>query len=214
MFRYLLFDLDGTLTDPYEGITNSVAYALGKFGISVDDKRKLIPFIGPPLYESFVNFYGFTAENAEKAVALYREYFSVKGIYENAVCSGIPEVLSAFRSRGKKLIVATSKPEKFALRILKKFGLSRYFDFVAGATMDSSRVSKSDVVAYALEAANVVNRDEAVMIGDREYDIIGAKNNGISSVGVLYGYGTKEELISAGANYIAASPLELLTTIC
>lgn len=213
MYKYLLFDLDGTLTEPFEGITNSVVYALNKFGIEVTDKRTLISFIGPPLVESFEVRYGFDNAKALKAVEYYREYFADKGIYENAVYDGIIPLLNSLKEHGKILILATSKPERFAKRILIHFGLESYFDYVAGATMDSSRVNKADVVRYALETCGISDLSEALMIGDREHDVLGAKSNSIKSLGVLYGYGSRSELQSAGADYIVDNPQEILKIV-
>lgn len=210
MFDLLLFDLDGTLTEPYEGITNSVAYALAKFGITVEDRRTLTAFIGPPLVESFARFYGFGEEDSLKAVTYYREYFSERGIFENAVYADIPAVLETLKARGKRLAVATSKPQAFAERILEKFSLGSYFEVVAGASMDSSRIRKGDVVRYALSLCNPDDKRRVAMIGDREQDVFGAKQNGIYSVGVLYGYGSRRELERAGADYIVKTPRDIL----
>lgn len=210
MYDYFLFDLDGTLTDPGLGITNSVAYALGKYGITVEDRRELYPFIGPPLRQSFSEFYGFDEEKTKEAVAFYREYFSEKGLFENEVYEGIPEVLSQLKQAGKKLLVATSKPEEFTNRILEHFGLAEYFDFVAGATMDETRNEKADIIAYALKQIADADKSKIVMIGDRKFDILGARENGIDSIGVLYGYGPRAELEEAQATYIVEKPEELL----
>lgn len=210
MYDYFLFDLDGTLTDPGLGITNSVAYALGKYGITVEDRRELYPFIGPPLRQSFSEFYGFDEEKTKEAVAFYREYFSEKGLFENEVYEGIPEVLSQLKQAGKKLLVATSKPEEFTNRILEHFGLAEYFDFVAGATMDETRNEKADIIAYALKQIADADPSKIVMIGDRKFDILGARENGIDSIGVLYGYGSRAELEEAQATFIVEKPEELL----
>lgn len=210
MKKYILFDLDGTLTDPKEGITSSVAYALESYGIRVDDKDSLIPFIGPPLIDSFQRFYGFDHGQALEAVEKYREYFSVKGIFQNAVYGGVPKMLAALKEEGACLILATSKPEKYAEQIAAHFGLNKYLDRICGATMDESRNKKGDVIAYALETVGATDKSGAVMVGDRLHDIEGAKANGLSSIGVLYGYGSKEELTKAGADALAESPEELL----
>lgn len=203
MYQNILFDLDGTLTNPELGVTNSVAYALSKYNIDVQDKKELRIFIGPPLQDSFEIFYGFSKEESLKAVEAYREYFSEKGLYENEVYPGIPELLSELKRSGKKLIVATSKPEGFSVQILKHFGLYDYFDFVSGATMDGSRRKKSDIIQHALESMEITNLAETLMIGDREHDVIGAQAQKIDSIGVLYGFGSREELETAGATYIA-----------
>ena len=211
--KAILFDLDGTLTDPVEGITNSVAHALEKWGIHVEDKRELNKFVGPPLHAAFSEYYGFSDADALKCVEYYREYFKDTGIFENKVYEGIPELLAELRASGKKLIVATSKPEEFALRILKHFSLYTYFDFVAGATMDSSRVKKADVIAYALESSGVTDLSRTVMVGDREHDILGARATGLDSLGVLYGYGSREELEAAGATYIVERVSDIVTLL-
>lgn len=210
MYDYVLFDLDGTLTDPGLGITNSVMYALRKFGIEVGDRTTLYKFIGPPLRESFETYYGFSKEKSELATRYYREYFGVTGLYENEVYDGIPELLRALKEQGKSLILATSKPEAFAVEILRHFELYGYFDFIAGATMDNTRNEKADVIAYALKSCRIPDLSSAVMIGDREYDILGAKRTGLDSIGVLYGYGGCEELKNAGAAYLAERPADIL----
>ena len=211
MYKYLLFDLDGTLTDPSIGITNSVAYALSKFGINVEDKRTLYKFIGPPLVDAFSEYYGFSKEDSEKATAFYRETFSVKGLFENRVYDGVVEMLEALKNAGKRLIIATSKPEPFTMKILKHFDLLKYFDFVAAATFDASRNSKDKVIAYALQSLDIKDRSEVVMIGDRHHDIDGARENGIDSIGVLWGFGSREELETADATYIAESIDDLIS---
>lgn len=200
-----LFDLDGTLTDPGVGITNSVMYALDKFGIHETDRANLYKFIGPPLLDSFQMFYGMAPDQAEQAVAAYREYFSVTGLFENQVYDGIPELLQALREKGKTLVLATSKPEIYAVRILEKFDLAKYFHFVGAASLDSSRSQKADVIRHALHLCGDPAPDTVVMIGDRKHDIVGAIKNGIESIGVLYGYGDRPELEQAGADAIALS---------
>lgn len=210
MHKYILFDLDGTLTNPEIGITNCVMYALEKFGIKVEDRKELHPFIGPPLSYSFQTYYGLSEEDSELAIKYYRERFSVKGLYENEVYNGVEKVLQQLKESGKTLIIATSKPEEFTLKILEHFDLLKYFDFVAGATMDGSRGEKADVIRYALEISGIEDKSEAIMIGDRKYDILGAKENGLESIGVLFGFGDHKELAEAGANYIAESVEDIL----
>lgn len=210
--RVLLFDLDGTLTDPGTGITNSVMYALNKFGIKEEDPRRLYPFIGPPLIDSFGQFYGFSLEKSRQAVAYYREYFSEKGIFENEVYEGIPELLAQLKEQGWRLGVATSKPEAFAIRIISHFRLDSYFSFIAGATMDESRSRKSDVIAYALDQMGA-QAAKSLMIGDRSYDVLGAKEQGMKALGVAYGYGSRQELEQAGAVYVADTPGEIAVWI-
>lgn len=211
MYKYILFDLDGTLTNPEIGITSSVMYALEKFNIKVEDRKVLHPFIGPPLKYSFQTFYGLSEEESELAIKFYRERFSVTGLFENEVYEGVENLLQELRTSGKTLIIATSKPEEFTLRILEHFDLLKYFDFVAGATMDGSRGEKADVITYALEISGIEDKSQAIMIGDRNYDILGAKENSLDSIGVLYGFGDYEELTEAGANYIAKNVEDILT---
>lgn len=213
MYKYILFDLDGTLTDPGLGITNSVMYALKKFNIEVEDRASLYKFIGPPLLESFEKFYGMSSEESQLALQYYREYFKPHGLYENEVYDGIEHVLMTLKEQGKTLIVATSKPEEFAVEILKHFHLDRYFDFVAGATMDEKRVKKADVISYALESYGITEHTSAIMVGDREHDVLGAKQVGLDSIGVLYGYGDLPELEDAGATYIAEKTSDILKII-
>ena len=210
MYKYLFFDLDGTLTDPAEGITNSVVHALNKWGIEVSDKRELYCFIGPPLSASFKKYYGFSDDEALKCVEYYREYFRDRGIFENRVYGGIPQLLEKLKADGRILVLATSKPEVFAKRILERFDLAKYFDFVAGATLDESRNKKGDVIRYALGLAGVEDLSEVIMIGDREQDVLGAKENHIDSLGVLYGYGDREEHTAAGADHIAEKVEDIL----
>ena len=202
-YEYLFFDLDGTLTDPAEGITKSVAYALDKFGIHVADRSELYCFIGPTLYDSFRRYCGLSDEDANRAVEYYREYFRVDGIFDNKVYDGIPELLKKLKSAGKKLVLATSKPEEFARRIMDKFELAQYFEHIAGATFDGTISKKSEVIEYAIKGAGVSDKSSVLMIGDRENDILGAKKAGVDSMGVLFGYGSRQELEDAGPTYIA-----------
>lgn len=208
-WRYLLFDLDGTLTDPMLGITRSVQYALHRFGIEVDDLRTLCRFIGPPLKESFRDFYGMDDEQATRAVALTREYFAPRGIFENRLYEGIPELLTELQAAGCMLAMATSKPEPFARQIAEHFHLADRFALIGGATMDGTRTAKRDVVRHVLDALDVEDPTAAVMIGDRRYDIEGAAAEGIASIGVLWGYGSREELAAAGAGQIVGTIPEL-----
>ena len=212
--KYVLFDLDGTLTDPAEGITNSVAYALRRYGIEVSDNSTLNCFIGPPLTDSFERYFGFSHEDAVDAVEVYREYYRPRGIFENKVYDGIACVLSRLKGEGKKIIMATSKPEIFANQIAEHFGFDCYFDLIAGSTLDGSRVKKQDVIENALERFGITDRSECVMIGDRLHDIEGAKASGLCSIGVLWGYGSREELEACGADHICQRVDELFDMIC
>ena len=208
-YEYCFFDLDGTLTDPVLGITNSFMYALKKYNISVSERSELHKIIGPPLMDSFQKYYGFSYEKAKEGVDYYREYYHNRGIYENEVYPGIPKLLEKLQREGKKIVLATSKPEHFAKMILEHFQLTKYFTFIAGANMDETRTKKDEVIAYAMEACKITDVGKVVMIGDREYDILGARKFGIDSVGVLFGYGSLEELQKAGATYIVETVDEL-----
>jgi len=207
--QHILFDLDGTLTDPKIGITKSVQFALRAFGIHADDPDTLRPFIGPPLSESFQKFYGFDEAGAQDAIRKYREYFSVTGIYENSLYNGIPKLLDALRQQGKTLILATSKPTVYAQQILEHFGLAHYFSFVSGSELDGTRVKKAEVITHALANCGIKNIAAAVMVGDREHDVLGAKATGLASIGVLYGYGDRDELQQAGADVLVQTVAEL-----
>lgn len=208
-YKYLLFDLDGTITDSEAGITRCVEYALNYFGIQVKDLHELSPFIGPPLLDSFKDFYNFTDEQAVVATEKYRERYTDKGIYENKLYPGIKELLAQAEQQGKTVILATSKPEIFARRILDYFELSNYFSFIAGSGLDGSLHTKTDVINYILQSNNITDLDTVVMIGDRKHDIIGAKDAGIDSIGVLYGFGNYDELAQAGATHIVKNIVEL-----
>lgn len=201
--KYVLFDLDGTLTDSQEGIMNSIEYALDSFGIQVEDRAALRPWLGPPLVDSLMKYHGFDREQALKGVEKYREYFDIKGIFENRVYDGMEALLSGLQAEGYILMTATSKPEVAAKRITDHFGLTKYFTFVGGASLDDSRVHKGDVIRYVLETNQIQDRSAVMMVGDRENDIMGAKQNGLESIGVLYGYGSWDELEAAGADHIA-----------
>lgn len=209
-YNTILFDLDGTLTDPGLGITNSVMYVLKKYGIDVPDRSELYKFIGPPLAESFEKYYGFSKEVSYKAVDCYREYYRDRGLYENTVYDGIENLLKELNEKGKTLIVATSKPEVFAKEVLRHFGLDKYFKYIAGGNLDGTRTVKAEVIAYALETCGITDKEDAVMVGDRMHDIIGAKTVRIDSMGVLFGYGSREELENAGADFIAEGVSDVL----
>jgi phosphoglycolate phosphatase len=200
--KHLLFDLDGTLTNPKEGITKSVQYALNAFGIKVENRDELCAFIGPPLKDSFMEFYNFSEEDAKKAVLFYREYFGEKGMLDNKVYDGVEEVLKFFVKQGKKLYVASSKPEIFVRKILEHFELDSYFTFMGGADLNGTRDNKADVIRYVMNECGLTDRSSMVMIGDRKHDILGAREVSIDSVGVLYGFGSRQELEEAGAGQI------------
>jgi len=216
-FKYILFDLDGTITDSGEGITKAVQYALKHFGINVEDINELKKFVGPPLRDSYMKFYNFDEEKATEGIKVFREYYEEKGMFENSLYDGIVDVLKALKKSGKELIVATSKPEVHAKKILEHFNVDKYFTIIAGADFEETRVKKGDVIKYALDNFRntlndneVLNLSQVIMIGDREHDIIGAKENNIKAIGVLYGYGDVVELTQARASYIVSKPEDLL----
>lgn len=205
----ILFDLDGTLTDSKIGITKCAQYALSKFGIIEEDLNKLVSFIGPPLMDSFMELYSFTMEEAKQAVVFYRERFTEKGIFENALYPGVEDMLKSLKERGLKLIIATSKPTVYTQIILDHFNISNYFDFIVGSELDGTRTRKDEVIRYAVSLLDRTNKENMVMVGDRKHDILGAKVNGIKSIGVAYGFGSEEELTAAGATYIVRTVDEL-----
>lgn len=206
-YKHFLFDLDGTLTDPAMGITNSILYAMEKFGLPKVAREELYCFIGPPLLEMFQSQFGVNKEEAQTMLNLYREYFSTKGLYENSLYSGIKETLAALKAQGATLCLATSKPEIFAKEIMKHFDLDQYFDFIGGSTLEETRTKKEDVIAYVLKEANLP-KESTLMVGDRIYDIEGANVHSIPCAAVLYGYGDREEL--KDADYILEKFEELL----
>ncbi len=201
-YTHLFLDLDGTLSDSAPGIVRSAQYALETFGIHVADVNDLLCFVGPPLEESFQEFYHFSPRQADEAVKRYRQRYETIGVYENALYPGIPEFLDKARAAGKTLIVATSKPQRMAELVLAHFGIADRFAFV-GAREDKSRRTKEEVIRYVMKENGLTNTEDIVMVGDRKYDIIGAKAVGLDSVGVLYGYGNRAEFEAAGATYIA-----------
>lgn len=201
-YRYILFDLDGTLTDSKEGIVKAVQYALEYFNIKVDNLDDLCKFIGPPIKEAFMEFYNFNEKDTEIAVERFREYYRETGILENKPYNHIEKVLKELKNNGKVLMVSTSKSTDSAIKILKHFELLEYFDFVGGSDVSKERNTKGKVIKYVLTENNITDLSKVLMIGDRKYDCLGAKENNIDSMGVLYGYGSFEELKGAGANII------------
>ena len=198
--KTVLFDLDGTLTDSREGILKSIQYALSCYGIE-EGIENLGMFLGPPAHLAFQEFYGFSEEKAFEITNVFRKRYSEKGIYENHIYDGIKELLEKFHSDGIKLCVATSKPQIYTDKILENFDIRKYFDIVVGSDLDGKLCNKSDIIAKVIELGGY-DKSECFMVGDRKYDIIGAKENGIKSVAVLYGYGNMEEFISSSADFI------------
>ena len=205
MCDIILFDLDGTLLFSDEGITNCVKYALESFGINETDYKKLFLFIGPPLKDGFMEYYGFDEEKAIKAVNKYRERYAVKGYLENRIVPGICDTLKTLKGIGAKIVLATSKPIEFSLKILKVFELYDYFDEFVGAEMHGKLNEKKDIIAEVIRRIGEDKKPRMIMVGDRKMDILGAKENGIKSIGVSYGYAPAGELEAAGADYIANS---------
>ena len=204
--RYVFFDLDGTVTDPKEGITKSIQFSLRKFGVEVEDLDSLCPFIGPPLSQSYENFFEFSHEQALEAVDEYRVYYKDRGIFECYLYDGIKELVRDLHESGVRVVLATSKPEGYATQILEHFDILKYFDIVAGSTMDGSRVEKADVIRYAISKLDGFNPKEAVMIGDRKFDYFGASECGIPCILIGYGYGEIQELVDC-------NPFRIINTV-
>lgn len=202
MYEYVLFDLDGTISDSSEGITKGIQIALDSYGIH-EELSELRKFIGPPLKVSFHGFYGFDEEKTAEAIARYREYYSEIGLFQNTPYEGIEELLKKIKASGRKIAVATSKPEDFSNTILDKFGLKKYFDYIVGPSRDYRRGDKDEIILEAINRFDNPDKDNVVMIGDTKFDAEGAKTVGIDCIGVLYGFGKREELEAAGAKYIA-----------
>lgn len=213
MYEYVFFDLDGTLIDPKEGITKSVAYALKKFNIEVLNLDDLTIFIGPPLKDSFMEYYKMNETDADKAVVYYRERFRELGLKECELYENVVNTLKELNSIGKKLVIATSKPEAFSVTILKNLDIYKYFTFVAGATFDGTRGEKSGVIKYAIESLNIKDLNSVLMVGDRKFDILGAKVNNIDSCGVTFGYAVGDELKDSNPDYIIDDFSKLLNIV-
>ena len=210
MTKNILFDLDGTLTDSGEGIINCAILALEHFGLPIPSREALRVIVGPPLDQSFIRF-GVPADRTDEAIRVYRSRYTTVGKFENYPYPGIRETLEALQKAGHRLFVATSKPETMSVEILEKFELAQYFELICGATMDGSRSHKADVIAYLL--GKVGSLENVVMVGDTKFDVLGAKEHGIATVGVAWGYGTREEMLEAGAVAIAEKPEDLLQLV-
>ncbi len=208
-YHTVFFDLDGTLTDPKEGIIKSVQYALLRMGINPSEPEALLAFIGPPLHQSFQRIYHLTPDEVTRAVAYYREYFTARGIYQNSVYERIPGLLHALRKDSRRLIVATSKPTPFAEQILRFFGLEQFFEKIDGGSLDGTRSIKSEIIAGVLQTTPAIARANAVMIGDSEQDIMGAQANGMASIAVMYGYGLDTAIRAAHPTHTAHHVTEL-----
>lgn len=208
MFSTILLDLDGTITNPYIGITNGVIYAYEHLGLEVPERESLRSFIGPPLIVEFTRR-GLPEEQAREAVRLYREYYGETGLFENELIPGTVEFLRELKQRGKRVCLATSKPEQFSVRILERFGIAQYFDFIGAAAMDGSRDSKLAVIQYVLGSTGA-SPQECLMIGDRMHDIIGAHDAGMKCAAVLVGFGSREEFAEYKADYVAETLADVL----
>lgn len=208
-YKHILFDLDGTLADPSEGITKCIAYALAHFGIEIGDLKSLESWIGPPIKDSLREVYDFDDARAEMAVQKYRERFATKGMYENTLFEEVPSLLAQLKEKGFSIHLATSKPEPYAERILHHFGIAEYFDFIGGAAMDDSRPTKGHVIERVLEMSPFIDRSKTLMVGDRKYDIIGGQTYGMDTAGMLHGFGDEAELRQAGATYLFENLIEL-----
>lgn len=207
--RTVLFDLDGTLTDSGPGIMNSVCYAMRKAGYGIPEEAVLRSFIGPPLDESFRKVCAVTQEEAHRLIDLYREYYSEKGIFENTLYEGVAEMLRALKQAGIRLCMATSKPEKYAVQIAEHFEIASYFETIGGAYMDGRRTDKQEVIEYVLQRSGITDRGTVLMVGDRKYDLTGARKAGLMSAAVLYGYGSREELEAEKPDLIIETPGEI-----
>lgn len=208
-YDYIAFDLDGTLTDPEHGLVSGFVYALNKTGIPKEDRGDLRRFIGPPLFECWQSEFGFTPEQSAHAIDVFREYYDVYGWWDNRVYDGVREMLEELRSAGKILALATSKPEETARKVLCRFGLDKYFHFIAGAVSGTERHTKSQVIDYCLEGLGSPDRSRCILVGDRCYDAEGAVASGIDSLGILWGHGSEEEIAASGFTYSARTPQEV-----
>lgn len=208
-YDIIAFDLDGTLTDPAHGLILSFEYGLKKMGVDFGPKESLKRFIGPPLYDEWRAEFGFSPEEAAEALRLFREYFAVYGWWDNEMYGGVPEMLARLKAAGKRIALATSKPEVFARQILNLFGLTEYFDFIGGASTDKTRDKKWEVLEYVLLGLGSPARERVILVGDRKYDAEGARKVGIASMGVTYGHGSEEEIAASGFDLVADSVSEI-----
>ncbi len=209
MYNTVLFDLDGTIINSEKGILNSVQYALNKYGAPMPERHALNFFLGPPLDDSFSKLLKISKQEAEILVKYYREYYRPKGIFEIELYSGVKELLIKIKESGRRTVIATSKPEEFAVKILKYLGIEEYFDIIAGATFDNTRSEKIDIIKYALDKIGTADKNSIVMVGYRKFDCEGAAELGLDSIGVLYGFGSREELETAGATYLAETATDV-----
>ncbi len=208
-YSVIAFDLDGTLSNPERGLVETFSYALGKMGIDFGEKQELKRFIGPPLYDEWQRVYGLTPQESSRALEFFHEYYSVYGWWDNELYDGVEKMLDDLKRANKTIVLATSKPEIFAKKILKLFGIDGYFDFIGGASTDKIRDKKWEVLEYSLESIGSPSCDECILVGDRVYDAEGAARCGIASLGVLYGHGSKSEIESSGFTEIAENVADI-----
>ncbi len=209
MYKNILFDLDGTLTASAPGIIKSIRYAFEKLDYPSPDDNEMRKFLGPPLTYSYREFCGFDEDTVARGVSLYREYYSERGIYDTSLFDGMRELLQSLKDSGRNLFVATSKPELFAKRIVSSLDIDKYFTAVAGSTLDEDRCSKAQVIDYLLRNCNITDKSTCIMVGDRKYDVVGANENGIKTVGVLFGYGSRKEFEECGADFVVETVADL-----
>lgn len=212
-YDYILFDLDGTLSDSADGIINCLEETLRELKMPIPDRHELIKYIGPPLEETFTLRFGLTLEMANEAMGLFRNIYGESGLYQNEMYAGVREMLDAIKAAGKKLAVATTKREIFGKLICERYGIDGYFEIIAGNSEDASRTEKDEVIEYILECLKITDRTKVLMVGDRFYDVNGATKCGMDCMGVSYGYGGEKELLNAGAKYIAHSPQDVASQI-
>lgn len=209
MYKNIFFDLDGTIVDSREGIVNGYIYMLNYYNIEVQDQSTLEQFIGPPIEDILRDYYKINPKQIKDGIKKYREFYSKTGVWQTKPYNGIIELIRDLKKDGKNVILATSKPEVFAKQILEKYEIINCFRFVGGATLDGTRNEKKEVISYAIKNVEGINHENSIMVGDRNYDILGAKANNLKSIGVTYGFGTRKELKTAGADYIAEDMDEL-----
>lgn len=212
-YDYIFFDFDGTLSDSAPGIISSVNYALTNMGLPEGDAQDLKKFVGPPLSESFRKYYGFSENETTEAIRLFRVYYQDKGIFENSMYDGVPQMLKKLSDGGKTLVIATSKPEAFAKSISDRYGIADFFHYIAGSVMDETRTEKSQVIEYALKTCGITDPSRVLMVGDRLHDAVGAAKCSVDCMGVLFGYGSRAELTDAGAKYIAETVADVAPMI-
>ncbi len=208
-YDVILFDLDGTLTDSIDGIINAVCFACQKLGIRIPNKEELLEFIGPPMTQSFTSHFGLEGDILNKAIDYYHNYYSEKGWKENRIINGIVPMLEELKNKGKIMALSTNKPDYYAKQIMDLFDMSKYMDFIGGSSYELDRMVKWKVIQYTLDSLNIKDKSRAIMVGDRHYDVEGAKTVGIETIGVTFGYGTREELKKAGALVVVDTPNEL-----